>query len=129
MNSELMDLLQKSFRVTVGATASLVETLQDPLKRQETMGKLQDEWSQLADEWANKGAITEQEARRFVDSLLSRQSREPSGNGSVSPPPITVPTTVVSEPDSSMQADLQDLTEQISALREELETLKEPDNS
>jgi polyhydroxyalkanoate synthesis regulator phasin len=127
MNPEnLIDLLQKSFRVTLGATASLVETLQDPQKRQENVSKLQSEWSQLADEWAEKGSITEQEARQFVDSFLAQRGKStPSTNDFASQPSDPIPTTAVPVPDSDVQADLQELTAQITALREELESLKE----
>lgn len=122
-----MELVQKSFRVTVGATASLLETLQDPQKRQEVTSKLQSEWSQLADELAEKGAITEQEARRFVDSFLARQRDSRSSSTANSQPSEPIPTTAVpvSEPSmSDVQAELQELTAQLAALRAELESLK-----
>jgi len=127
MNPEtLIDLLQKSFRVTLGATASMVETLQDPQKRQESVSKLQSEWSQLAEEWAEKGSVTEQEARRFVDSFLAQRGKSTtSANGAASQSSEPIPTTAVAVPESNMQADLQELTAQITALREELERLKE----
>lgn len=132
MNPEnLMELVQKSFRVTVGATTSLLETLQDPQKRQEVTSKLQSEWNQLADEWAEKGAITEQEARRFVDSFLARQrggvSSNTTNNTTDSQPSEPIPTTAVPVSELSMpdvQAELQELTAQLAALREELESLK-----
>ncbi len=131
MNPEtLLELLQTSFRVTVGATASLVETIQDPQKRQDSLSKLQAEWSQLTEEWAEKGSITEQEARRFVDTLIAQRrgassnSTSTSSNGTTSQPSDPIPTTAVAVPDFDVQSELQELTAQITALREELANLE-----
>ncbi len=68
MNSDnLTQLLQQRFRITLGATASLVETLQDPQKRNQNLSDLRSELNHLTQEWAEKGEVTEQEARNFVD--------------------------------------------------------------
>jgi hypothetical protein len=63
--NNIFQFVQQGFRITVGATASLVETLQDPQKRTEAISEMQTEFNQKADEWAQKGEITEQEARRM----------------------------------------------------------------
>ena len=79
MNSDtIVEQLQKGFRVTLGATASLVEVLQDPSKRDENIAKLSQEWSQLSADWAEKGEVTEQEARSFVDTILTQRQGTPS---------------------------------------------------
>jgi polyhydroxyalkanoate synthesis regulator phasin len=127
MNSDnLVQLLQKGFRVTLGATATLIEVLQDPQRRDENLSKLQSEWSQLSEEWAEKGEVTEQEARSFVDDFLSRQSNSTtsSSSESASSAPSTTPTA---PPD--IQVDLQDLTAQIATIRAELEKLRNPDSA
>lgn len=128
MNSDqLVQLAQKGFRVTLGATASLLETLQDPQRREESLFRLRNEFGQLADEWAVKGETTEREARSFVDELLSRRSTPSS-----STPPsstTTVATTVTTPPSPAtpdIQQDLQDLTVQLATIRAELEKLREP---
>lgn len=117
MNSEtLIQLLQNGFRVTLGATASLVETVQDPQKRHDNLSKLRQEWSQLAEEWAVKGESTEQDARNFVDTVLSqRRAQNPYPSSSVTMPVSTVP---------SVQTELQELTAQIAIIRAELEQLR-----
>lgn len=124
MNSDIVvDMLQKGFRVTLGATASLIEVLQDPEKRQENLAKLSQDWSQLSEDWAAKGIQTEQEARSFVDSLVSQQQ---SSTTAASPPSGTA-TTPTAPPD--VQLELQELTAQIAAIRAELERLRNQDSS
>lgn len=119
MNADnLVQLLQNGFRVTLGATASLVEVIQDPEKRHENLSKLNQEWSVLSSEWAQKGEITEQEARNFVDTLLAQRANQPSASSTTS----TTATTPSAAPE--IQLELQELTAQIAAMRAELETLR-----
>ncbi len=128
MNSDnFAELLQRGFHITLGATISLVESVQDPQKREENLAKLRLEWNQLSEEWASKGAVTEQEARRFVDTLLNNRANsatsEPSANSGFS----SSRTTPTAPPD--IQVELQELTEQIAAMRAELEKLRNSDTS
>jgi len=117
MNSEtLIQLLQNGFRVTLGATASLIEIVQDPQKRSENLSKLRQEWSQLAEEWAVKGESTEQDARNFVDTVLTQRRAQ-------NPYPSTSPPMPTSTP-PSVQTELQELTVQIATIRAELEKLR-----
>lgn len=121
MNSDkFVQLFQQGFRITLGATASFVEALQDPEKRDENLAKLNQEWSVLSAEWAQKGEITEQEARNFVDTLLTKRGTTPSTGTS---------TTTVSTPSAppDVQLELQELTAQIVAMRAELERLRNED--
>ena len=121
---DLMQLLQKSFRVTLGATTALVESVQDPQKRDENWNKMQTDFGQLTEEWAEKGEATEIEARTFVDRLISQSSDlQPSdaANGnSYDQPLTTTPAT-----DSEIQLELQELIAQIAALRTELEKMQQ----
>ncbi|HEY9644511.1 MAG TPA: hypothetical protein V6C57_28705 [Coleofasciculaceae cyanobacterium] len=120
----LIQLAQKSLRVTLGATAALVETMQDSQQREANLAKLKTELSQLAEEWEVKGESAEREARSFVDSLINQAS-----SGVSQPtPPSTVSTIASSVPPADVQQDLQELTEQISALRTELEKLRAQDS-
>ncbi len=133
MNADsLTQILQQGFRLTLGATSSLVEMFQDPQKRSENLEKLQTQWHQLAEEWAEKGEQTEQEARKFVDTLLAQQpysGDSTSETSSTSSTSSAIPTTAttVTQPDSVQ--DIQELTTQISTLREELERLQDSDSS
>jgi polyhydroxyalkanoate synthesis regulator phasin len=125
MNSDsLIQLAQKSLRVTLGATAALVETMQDSQQREANLSKLKTELSQLAEEWEVKGESAEREARSFVDSLINQAS---SRVGQPTPP-STVSTIASPVPPADVQQDLQDLTEQIAALRTELEKLRAQDS-
>lgn len=129
MNSDtVIQLLQRGFRVTLGATASLVEILQDPQRRDANLSKLRTEFDQLAQEWAEKGSVTEQEARNFVDSMFRQGNRSTSsptenaeydyGSGSTT---VAAPPSAAS-PDT--QLELQELTAQLAAIRAELEALR-----
>jgi polyhydroxyalkanoate synthesis regulator phasin len=117
MNSETgIDFLKKGFHVTLGATTSLVEALQDPLKREETLAKLRLGPNELAEFLAQKGAVTEVEARNFVDGVVAQYgSGSASSTGASSASPY--PTPVV---DLSLQQDLRDLTAQLAELRSQL---------
>ena len=129
MNSDnLTQLVQQGFHVTLGATASLVETLQDPQKRNQNLSQLRLELSQMAQEWAAKGEMTEQEARNFVDNMLNQIRNQPPGSTSpASPSTVTTSPTQPASPD--LQLELQELTAQLSAIRMELEKLRNPDSS
>lgn len=122
MNTDtVVPLLQKGFRVTLGATAALVEALQDPQKREQNLSKLKLEMTQLTQEWAEKGEITEREARTYIDTLLAQR-----GNVDTSASTTTVTTTATSTPTASpeVQLELQELTAQLAAIRAELERLR-----
>lgn len=121
MNSNnIFQTVRKGFQVTVGATASIVETLQDPQKRSEAFTELQAELDQKTQAWAQKGEQTEQEARQFLDGLLRQQGWQTSrqettgGDRNGTTQATTSPT---------IQSEIQDLTEQIVSLRNQLEDL------
>lgn len=129
MNSDnLLQLLHKGFRVTLGATAALVETLQDPQKREQNLSELRSDLSERVQEWAEKGEITEQEARNLVDSILSQRNNAARSSAAETPtgPVTTAPSPAVS-PD--VQLEMQELTAQIAAMRAELERLRESDSN
>ncbi len=125
MNSNnLLDILQTGFRVSLGATTSLVETLQDPQKREESLSQIRVELSQRVTEWAEKGAVTEQEARRLIEQIW----RQPSNPGSSTTTDATRPTSATSPSSTtspSTQLEIEELTAQIAAIRTELEKLRD----
>lgn len=124
MNSNnLLQFLQTGFRVSLGATTSLVETLQDPQKREENLSQLRSELSQRVAEWAQKGEITEQEARNFIEAMLRQQSNSASPPATVTPTDSgTTPPRTAASP--NVQLDIEELTAQIAAIRTELEKLR-----
>lgn len=111
----LVGTVQKGFRTTLGAMNAIAESIQDPVKREETLKRLQTDFDQLTEEWAAKGEVTEQEARAFVDSVfhLDSQSspdpmRETDGMATSVPQPPAVP---------EIERELQELTAQLAAMR------------
>ena len=127
----LPQMLQTGFHLTLGATSFLIETLQDPLKREENLDKLKSDLGQLASELLEKGEMTDREARNFVDTIFSQPSnRENADSESVSPKESDAVTDA--PPDSVVQPDvkleIQELTAHMAALRVELEKLR-PENS
>ncbi len=126
----VMEFLQTGFRVGVGATASLLESIQDPQKREENLADLKLDVSDLTKKWAEKGEMTEREARNYVDTLIDHQRSPGEPPSSATPPastsePPSPPPTSATNPE--VYQDLQDLTAQIAALRSELENLQKKD--
>jgi polyhydroxyalkanoate synthesis regulator phasin len=119
-NTSPFNLVQKSFRVSIGAVADLIETIQDNRKRQDVFNDLQQQLKERATQLEQKGEVTEQEARANLEKIWQKAS----GNKPASE--ATVDTTATtSEPTSeSMQENLKDLTDKIIELREELAALK-----
>ncbi len=118
-NHNLADVFQHSLRVAIGATTVLVETLQDPQKRGESFEDLQTQFKQKTQEWSEKGEVTEQEALRKLEEWLNGFQQAQGSSSSYSQSP-SAPTTK-----SSSNRSVQDLTEQIVALRAELESLRQ----
>ena len=125
MNSDtVVQMLQKSFRVTLGATATLVEILQDPRKREANLTRLKTDLDQLTREWAEKGEVTEQEARSYVDTFIAQRRSEMNSGG----PTVTTTATTVQAPSPEVQLELQELTAQLAAIRAEVERLRNEEN-
>lgn len=122
-----VQLLQRSFRITLGATTSLLETLQDPQKREANFSELKSKLSQQAEDWAAKGAVTEEEARNLVDRLW--QQRPYASRSSSTNPPSNPVTVTHPNPAPQTQSEIQDLTAQIATLRTELENLRNSDSN
>ncbi|MGB3200652.1 MAG: hypothetical protein WBA99_07110 [Nodosilinea sp.] len=120
---DISQTLQKGFRVTLGATASLIEAIQDPERSSQTFSTLGGDVNRLTEELEVKGETTEREARQFVDSLLSQMPNPftNSGVGTEGPTVITVASPVV---EASVQSDLEALTQELATIRQEIEALK-----
>jgi len=123
-DTNLIALLQKSFHVTLGATAALMEALQDPHKREETLARLRLDFNDLAQDWAAQGAVTESEARMFVNNLFHQGG--PSGPQDATPGTATPETVATSMQNLGIQSELQGLIAQLAAIRAELEKLNQP---
>lgn len=119
------EFIQKSFRVSLGAAASAVEAIQDPQASADKFSDIGTDFDRLADELEVRGALTEKEAREFVDNLNRNFGGQwpnpfaPNDAGST-----TVNTVAQPVVDSSIQTEIKALTEQLSAIRHEIEQLK-----
>ncbi|MCG9890284.1 MAG: hypothetical protein MH252_04345 [Thermosynechococcaceae cyanobacterium MS004] len=116
MTSEnAINLLKKGFHVTLGASSSLVESLQDPVKREENLALLRSNPNEFAEILAEKGAVTEVEARKLVDGVVAQYvpaaSSPSTGSASVSTSPSIDPT---------LQLEIKELTEELRTLRAQL---------
>ncbi len=117
MNSDTaIDLLKKGFRITLGASTSLVESIQDPLKREENLAQMQANPNAFAETLAEKGAVAEVEARKFVDSVVTQYSASPSA----APSGNYAPSSTTSSIDPTLERELREFTTQLAALRAEL---------
>ena len=128
MNTEnLTELIHKGFRVTLSATSSLIEILQDPYKHDQNLEKDKSKFSELTDEWAEKGQVTEREARNFVDTILSQRSSSsyPESTTVTTSPSVSVPTSIPIKTDPEPVREIQDLTTQIAELKDELKRLQD----
>lgn len=112
-SNTIFDTIQQGFRTAVGAAASVVETLQDNQKRSQMLSDLNAEWQQKSQEWAEKGTMTEQEARKIIEQFFKGYS----SGGSKSCEDIQVKSV------DNQSNDIQELTREIVALREEVEKL------
>ena len=115
-NNNLLQIAQQGLRITVGAATSLVETVQNPQKRTEMLSQMQADLSQKTQEWSEKGAVTEQEARRFLDSLFEEKNSGVNSQATKNSPTASKTNTT---------SDLQQLTDEIVALRRELEQIRQ----
>ncbi|NEP04715.1 MULTISPECIES: hypothetical protein [unclassified Okeania] len=118
----LTQLLQKGFRVTLGATSFFIETVQDSSKRDENLNKLSTDFNQLTEEWADRGEMTEQEARNFVDTILNQQNSQVNTDSTTA---SSSPTSTSGFVSSDVQEDLLELTQEIAGLRADLQKLQE----
>jgi hypothetical protein len=116
MNSDTaIDFLKKGFRITLGASTSLVESIQDPLKREENLALMQSNPNAFAELLAEKGAVAEVEARRMVDSVVTQYSSSSSASN-----PVSSSVATTSSIDPSLERDLRDLTAELAQIRSEL---------
>ena len=120
---DLTQIIQKGFHLTLGATSFFMETLQNSSKRDENLNKLNSDFNQLTEEWAQRGERTEREARNFVDTILNQQ------NCQVNTDSINVPSTPVSDfVQSDIQRDLLELTQEVADLRAALQQSQKSDS-
>ena len=122
-SNNLLEFLQTGFHVSLGATTALIESLQDPQKREENFSSLNSDFEQQLTRLAEKGKITEQEARSYLESMWTQanNSGEPASTATPTNTSVTPPTSTT----TNTQQEIEELTAQIAALRTELEQLRQ----
>ncbi len=108
-------ILQTGLRTVVGATTDAIETLQDTQKRNQAFTEFNEQWQKKSQEWVEKGEVTESQARQVIEQLIQNKG---VGNSST-PQEITIESDDVSDPYEGIK----ELTEEIIALRAEIEKL------
>lgn len=139
---DLEKLFQRGYYVTLGATSSLLEVIQDPTKREENLRRLGRNFDEITQELAEKGVTTEAEARSYVDKFVAQQVSGKTSTESEVTSLTTVTTTARTVDDSafdnlsdkfenpnntvkaSMRDEIQELTQQLASLRSELQNLR-----
>jgi polyhydroxyalkanoate synthesis regulator phasin len=116
-------IVQKAFYLGLGLATVAGE------KAGETLGELRTQASKLADELVERGEMTTEEAKKFVDDLV-RNSQKPisesqnSSNPSGKDTPRTI--SIDDEDDNSSQPvnDVDSLKSKVQALQDELKRLQ-----
>jgi len=120
MNADsVFQYLQQGARIALGATASLGETLQDPQQREQLVAALSQQLSEKAQEFSQKGEVTEREARQQLERWLDGQA--PQGSNSPEQPSAATasPPTSATAP-ASTQDEIRQMIETLGTLRGEL---------
>ena len=117
----LGDLVQKAVYLGIGVASYAGE------KATEKLGELRSHVQQLADEMVERGEMTSEEARRFVDDMVNK-AQQPSVQSHASSQP-TEPRRIeiITDDDEPVKApptEAEQMRQQVSALQEELERLK-----
>lgn len=131
MNTDtLLELFQKGYRVTLGAASSAVEAVQDPQRAANDFSDIGGDFHRLADKLEVRGALTEKEARDFVEGVVS-QMPEPFRSVSANftqqenTVPKTVTTVAIPVVDAELQSEVESLTAELIAMRAEIDALKQ----
>jgi polyhydroxyalkanoate synthesis regulator phasin len=137
MNTDtLIELIQKGYRVTLGAASSAVEAVQDPQQAASDFSDVGTDFYRLADKLEVRGALTEKEARNFVEGVVNQlpepfRSVSASFSGSFSQgssTPKTVTTVATPVVDVQLQSEVESLTAELIAMRKEIDELRQKDS-
>lgn len=114
--NNVTDVLKKGFQVTLGAATSLAESLQDERKREENLSQFNLGFDKVTEIWAEKGAVTEVEGRKMIDSMMEQYGPNAQSYST----PGTTPTSTSPGVDPTLHQEVRDLTTQLASIRTEL---------
>ncbi len=113
----LGDLVQKAMYLGVGLASYAGE------KAGEKFGELRVQVQKLADEMVERGEMTTDEARRFVDDMLNKAQQPPGSVPSNSTQPPTMPRSIeIQEDEATTPAAVDD---QVDAMRRQVMELQD----
>ncbi|NJK54281.1 MAG: phasin family protein [Leptolyngbyaceae cyanobacterium SU_3_3] len=118
----LGDLVQKAMYLGIGVASYAGE------KAGEKLGELRVQVQKLADEMVDRGEMTTEEARRFVDEMVSR-AQQPSVSSPDAKPAEPRKIEILDDDDepvtsSNSQNSVDEMRRQVMDLQEELRRLK-----
>lgn len=113
-DNNIFNYFQQGLRTIVGATTEAIETLQNSEKRNQAISEFNEEWQKKSQEWVEKGTLTEAEARKIIEQFFQRQTTSTNQSS-----PQEIPIDSGANP----YDEIKKLTEEIVALRGELEKL------
>lgn len=131
MNTDtLIELFQKGYRVTLGAASTAVEAVRDPQQAAHDFSDVGTDFNRLADKLEVRGALTEKEARDFVEGVASQlpepfRSVSANFSQSVSEASRTVTTIATPVVDAGLQSEVESLTSELIAMRKEIDELRQ----
>ncbi|WJI26546.1 hypothetical protein M0644_12695 [Thermosynechococcus sp. B1] len=109
MDRNPLDLVQQLYYTGIGAAAAAIESLQDEAKRQEYLTQLRVDARQFATVCAEKGRLTEAQARELIQTFIAQQQQ-----------PSSTPEPAPRE-SADLAADIQTLLETLRAIRQDLQ--------
>lgn len=113
-NNNLINFVQQGFRTVIGATAEALETIQNSDKRNQVISELSSELEKKSQEWRQKGTLTEEEAKKIIEKIFQGKEYTSDVKNNYTE---EVEVTTVDNP----YKNIQQLTQEIISLREELE--------
>jgi polyhydroxyalkanoate synthesis regulator phasin len=119
----LGDLVQKAVYLGVGLASYAGE------KAGETLAELRTQAQKLAEEMVERGEMTSEEARRFVDDMINKAQQpdaEPSANSQPTEP-RRIEILDDEDPPAQANSDVDAMRRRVSELQEELKRLKKDD--
>ncbi len=120
----LGDLVQKAVYLGVGIASYAGE------KAGAKLGELRGQLQKLADEMVERGEMTAEEARRFVDEMVNKAQQSPSAVDPTPPTPPRTPRPIEilddepSSPPIASDPDVDEMRRRVTELQEELRRLK-----
>jgi len=120
----LGDLVQKAVYLGVGLASYAGE------KAGVKLTELRSQVQKLADEMVERGEMTTEEARRFVDDMVNKAQQAPSSVEPPSPSPSREPRPIeildddVPQPTQQTETDVEEMRRRVMELQEELRRLK-----